>query len=692
MNINVADLLNGNYILLLFVVLALGLCLGKLRLGSVQLGNSIGVLVVSLLLGQQHFAINTDALNLGFMLFIFCVGVEAGPNFFSIFFRDGKNYLMLALVMVGSAMLIAMVLGKVFGWDIGLTAGMLAGAMTSTPVLVGAGDTLRHFGLPSDQLAQSLDHLSLGYALTYLVGLVSLIVGARYMPKLQHQDLQTSAQQIARERGLDTDSKRKVYLPVIRAYRVGPELVAWADGKNLRELGIYRQTGCYIERIRRNGILANPDGDAVLQMGDDIALVGYPDAHARLDPSFRNGKEVFDRDLLDMRIVTEEIVVKNHNAVGRRLAQLKLTDHGCFLNRVIRSQIEMPIDDNVVLNKGDVLQVSGDARRVKTVADRIGFISIHSQVTDLLAFCAFFIVGLMIGMITFQFSSFSFGIGNAAGLLFAGIMLGFLRANHPTFGYIPQGALNMVKEFGLMVFMAGFGLPAAPHILAAALVAILPIAIAIRAIPEGTGKNAAEAAHGEAKGLPVWRDAQLLLIGVIVLAMAFAEGSANDWLPLLMVDGHGFSPTSGSLIYAGFTLGMTLGRFTGGWFIDRYSRVTVVRGSAVMGALGIGLIIFVDNPWVAGISVLLWGIGASLGFPLTISAASDTGPDAPKRVSVVAITGYLAFLVGPPLLGFLGEHFGLRSAMLVVLGLVMVAALVARAVAKPQSEPVMENS
>lgn len=183
---------------------------------------------------------------------------------------------MLALVMVGSAMLIAMVLGKVFGWDIGLTAGMLAGAMTSTPVLVGAGDTLRHFGLPSDQLAQSLDHLSLGYALTYLVGLVSLIVGARYMPKLQHQDLQTSAQQIARERGLDTDSKRKVYLPVIRAYRVGPELVAWADGKNLRELGIYRQTGCYIERIRRNGILANPDGDAVLQMGDDIALVGYP--------------------------------------------------------------------------------------------------------------------------------------------------------------------------------------------------------------------------------------------------------------------------------------------------------------------------------------------------------------------------------------------------------------------------------
>lgn len=175
--------------------------------------------------------------------------------------------------------------------------------------------------------------------------------------------------------------------------------------------------------------------------------------------------------------------------------------------------------------------------------------------------------------------------------------------------------------------------------------------------------------------------------------MAFAEGSANDWLPLLMVDGHGFSPTSGSLIYAGFTLGMTVGRFTGGWFIDRYSRVAVVRASALMGALGISLIIFVDSTWVAGVSVILWGLGASLGFPLTISAASDTGPDAPTRVSVVATTGYLAFWLDHRCWAT-GEHYGLRSAMLVVLALVLVAAIVAKAVAKPdlKNTTVMENS
>ncbi|EGT6498675.1 MFS transporter [Salmonella enterica] len=247
---------------------------------------------------------------------------------------------------------------------------------------------------------------------------------------------------------------------------------------------------------------------------------------------------------------------------------------------------------------------------------------------------------------------------------------------------------------GVGMALTALSVPPNIHIILAAAVAIAPIFIAIREIPDGTGKNASEDAHLQEKGLPFYRDIQLLLIGVVVLAMAFAEGSANDWLPLLMVDGHGFSPTSGSLIYAGFTLGMTVGRFTGGWFIDRYSRVTVVRASALMGALGIGLIIFVDSDWVAGVSVILWGLGASLGFPLTISAASDTGPDAPTRVSVVATTGYLAFLVGPPLLGYLGEHYGLRSAMMVVLALVILAALVAKAVAKPVStpQPVMEHN
>ncbi|EKG0411270.1 aspartate:alanine antiporter, partial [Vibrio cholerae] len=450
-----------NPILLIFVVLAIGLSFGKIRFGSFQLGNSIGVLITSLIMGHLGFSFTPEALTIGFMLFIYCVGIEAGPNFFGIFFRDGKHYLILSLVVLITATWIAYFGGYYLNLDYGLAAGMMAGALTSTPVLVGAQDALNS-GLAAVprhmDLSLILDNVSVGYAMAYLIGLISMIMFAKLLPKLQKQNLSDSAQQIAQERGLG--SQRKVYLPIIRAYRVGPELINWIDGRNLRELGIYRQTGCYIERIRRHGILAHPDGDAILQEGDEIALVGFPDSHARLDPSFRNGKEVFDRNLLDLRISEEEIVVKSDSIAGKRLSDLNLSEYGCFLNRVVRAQIEMPMDLDIVLAKGDVLQVSGEKSKVKGLADKIGFISVHSQMADLLAFCSFFILGILFGLVTMTFGQVSFSLGNAVGLLLSGITLGFLRANHPTFGYVPQGALNMVKDLGLAIFMVGIGLNA----------------------------------------------------------------------------------------------------------------------------------------------------------------------------------------------------------------------------------------
>ncbi|RBM37020.1 aspartate:alanine antiporter [Vibrio tarriae] len=461
MNIDVVLLLEQNPILLIFVVLAIGLSFGKIRFGSFQLGNSIGVLITSLIMGHLGFSFTPEALTIGFMLFIYCVGIEAGPNFFGIFFRDGKHYLILSLVVLTTATWIAYFGGYYLNLDYGLAAGMMAGALTSTPVLVGAQDALNS-GLAAVprhmDLSLILDNVSVGYAMAYLIGLISMIMFAKLLPKLQKQNLSDSAQQIAQERGLG--SQRKVYLPIIRAYRVGPELINWIDGRNLRELGIYRQTGCYIERIRRHGILAHPDGDAILQEGDEIALVGFPDSHARLDPSFRNGKEVFDRNLLDLRISEEEIVVKSDSIAGKRLSDLNLSEYGCFLNRVVRAQIEMPMDLDIVLAKGDVLQVSGEKSKVKGLADKIGFISVHSQMADLLAFCSFFILGILFGLVTMTFGQVSFSLGNAVGLLLSGITLGFLRANHPTFGYVPQGALNMVKDLGLAIFMVGIGLNA----------------------------------------------------------------------------------------------------------------------------------------------------------------------------------------------------------------------------------------
>ncbi|PNQ82979.1 MFS transporter [Paenibacillus sp. F4] len=173
--------------------------------------------------------------------------------------------------------------------------------------------------------------------------------------------------------------------------------------------------------------------------------------------------------------------------------------------------------------------------------------------------------------------------------------------------------------------------------------------------------------------LVVWKERRILLIGIIVLGMAFAEGSANDWLPLTMVDGYGVDSLTGSYMYGLFVAAMTIGRFTGGFILDKYGRVPVLKGSAVLAAIGIILVIWGQHYLIAGLGVVLWGLGASLGFPVGLSAAGDDPRGAAIRVGAVATIGYIAFLVGPPGLGFLGEHIGLLHALIVVLVGVIVA-------------------
>jgi MFS family permease len=182
---------------------------------------------------------------------------------------------------------------------------------------------------------------------------------------------------------------------------------------------------------------------------------------------------------------------------------------------------------------------------------------------------------------------------------------------------------------------------------------------------------------------PVWRDSRLIAIGVIVLGMALAEGTANDWLPLVMVDGHGFAAALGSSIYAIFAAAMTLGRFIGGPIVARFGRPAVLAISAAFGLVGIGLVSLVDSQIVAAIAVLLWGLGTSLGFPVALSEAGDSGPHPAARVATVSTIGYLAFLVGPPSLGLVGEHWGLRMALLipmvVIIPVLIIAPLLRRA-------------
>ncbi|MET3450763.1 MULTISPECIES: MFS transporter [Curtobacterium] len=173
----------------------------------------------------------------------------------------------------------------------------------------------------------------------------------------------------------------------------------------------------------------------------------------------------------------------------------------------------------------------------------------------------------------------------------------------------------------------------------------------------------------------VWAQPSTIFIGVIVLGMALAEGSANDWLPLAMIDGHGLDNAAGSAVLTVFLAAMTVGRVAGSPLIDRFGRVPVLRISAAVAVVGLGMLIFIDDVPLAVVGVVLWGLGASLGFPMGMSAAADDPRTAAARVSAVATIGYVAFLAGPPLIGFLGEHIGLLGALLVVFVFIIAAGL-----------------
>ncbi|HHT7189831.1 TPA: MFS transporter [Bacillus cereus] len=202
------------------------------------------------------------------------------------------------------------------------------------------------------------------------------------------------------------------------------------------------------------------------------------------------------------------------------------------------------------------------------------------------------------------------------------------------------------------------------------------LCVVYRFLPHGTGKKERKQNEKRAKYTSLRMDKKVLLIGIFVLGMAFAEGSANDWLPIIMVDGHQQSVVTGSIMYTVFVLAMTVARMCSSYFLDRFGRVAVVRTTISMAIIGISIIIFGSNLYFLSVGVLLWGIGAALGFPIGLSAAGDDRENATSNVAAVSIIGYTAFLVGPPFLGILGETFGIRNALLAVLLFVLLSGIV----------------
>jgi MFS family permease len=222
--------------------------------------------------------------------------------------------------------------------------------------------------------------------------------------------------------------------------------------------------------------------------------------------------------------------------------------------------------------------------------------------------------------------------------------------------------------------MVALSVPVAVHLTVAAVLVGIVVPLAVRRfLPDGAEHD--EPGSG-GRALTAWREPRTLLVGLFVLAFAFAEGAANDWINVALIDGYDASATVGAVGFAVFLAAMTTARWFGPPLLDRHGRLPVLRVCAVVAVAGLLLYVFAPTIPLALVGALLWGLGTSLGFPTGMSAAADDPRRAAARVSVVASIGYCAFLGGPPLIGFLAEHGGILDALLVVAALLAVAVVV----------------
>jgi fucose permease len=248
-------------------------------------------------------------------------------------------------------------------------------------------------------------------------------------------------------------------------------------------------------------------------------------------------------------------------------------------------------------------------------------------------------------------------------------------------------SLGTVAGAGIGVAMAAWQVGVSIHlwIIGAVVVAGGAVAVAFVPVREANDDTAADAPTRRERFIAaaaVWRDPRTYAIGAIMLGMAFAEGGANDWLPLAVVDGHGGTEAQGAIALTVFSIAMTVVRALGGPLVDRFGRVWTLRILAVTACTGLVLFILAPSVPIALIGVALWGMGASLGFPLGMSAAADDPAKAAASVSAAATIGYVAFLCGPPILGWISHEIGLLPTLWILVALIALSGFASGA-AKP---------
>lgn len=453
--------------LAIFLTLAIGFTIGRLRIGSFSLGNVVGTLLAGVVVGQLAIEIDPIVKLVFFDLFLFATGYKVGPQFFRGLRKNAGAQALVTLVLCLASLVTTFLAAKLMGYDAGTAAGLLAGAFTESTVIGTAGNTIARLPLVEDEKQRLLNSIPVAYAVSYLVG-TSLVVWflSSLAPKLLKVDLKQEARKLEAEAAAGSKTEtgtRSAYREWDqRAFRV-PDSFA---GRKVAEVeASFLPARVFLQRLRRGPALLDPTPDTPLERGDVVVVAARRQLLlGGLQPL---GQEVEDRELLDFPMTALDVVVTKREIAERPLSDIA-EEHGrgVILLKLVRAGEEIPFAPGTVVNRGDLLRLAGAERDVERAGRALGYVERPSSATDVVFVGLGILLGGLFGALTLHLGDLPISLTASGGALVAGLVFGWLRSVRPTFGRIPEPALWVFDTVGLAVFIGCVGLGAGPSFVA----------------------------------------------------------------------------------------------------------------------------------------------------------------------------------------------------------------------------------
>jgi putative transport protein len=460
---------------IIFLSIAVGVKLGRIRLGGFSLGNATAVLIVATLVG----AMVTGPLGItyppmlktvAFALFVFAVGFHGGPQFFGSLGVATLAQVAFAVFVAVVGLACALTASHILHLDKGSAAGLAAGALTQTALIGTALAALANLGLSPEALADAQSNATVSYALTYIFGTVGVIAfSSQFAQRLMGVSLKEEARKLELELsgGVATAPSHALAYRRFdaRAYQVGI-----AAGRTVADVEAALGERAVIRTVRRDGVLTEPGTDFPLQAGDVVVLTAR--RAGLVAAATIIGPEQDGQDILEPTQGSQaRVVLTSAKLVGRRLddivAEVGDRARGVYLVGVMRGGRALPVGPGLQLMTGDILELAGRPADVARLTAAIGVDYPHSERSDLAWLGVGLLGGTLFGAAAWHAGTLVVTLGGGGGILIAGLVAGWYHARHPLVGAIPHEAVRFAWDFGLALFVCVLGLTAGPSAIAA---------------------------------------------------------------------------------------------------------------------------------------------------------------------------------------------------------------------------------